>query len=85
MRNGNHVSGFSLTAGSLLMGGSGGWRLTSVRAGTVLITVGLVWSFIEDSHLSQAHPAGLKKSYREIESAQRLQMHRSGVGLVCLV
>lgn len=37
-------------------GGSGTWYLTPVKVRAVLTTVGLVWSFTEDSHLSQAHP-----------------------------
>lgn len=37
---------------------AGGWHLTSVRVRTVLIIVGLVWSFIEDSDLFHAHPGG---------------------------
>lgn len=56
--------------------------LTTMRARTALITVGLVWSFIEDFHLPSGSPWGLKKSYRGTESEQRLQMHCSGVGLV---
>ena len=46
-------------------GGSGSWHLTTMRVRIVLVTVGLVWSFIEDSYLAQAHhPGGLRKSYR---------------------
>lgn len=36
-------------------GGSGTWHLTREDC-AVLTTVGLVWSFTEDSHLPQAHP-----------------------------